>query len=188
MSTIFILQPEAEERQSALNTLLDGLEHLWPGEIETRQALAVTTEIPEVIQLLTSLVSPRQATLPEAGASAISPAKKARRQPRPKQSGSNGSSGPQPVNVDLQIAELEAEPSPASDQPAEAAGEKNASSVRQSFPWQILATGKQFSDPYYLLKKRKLSVGDRLRHRERGLFEVVEKQNGQGLTLHKLAS
>lgn len=81
MSTIFVLT-DNEERQGAVDTLIDGLERLWPGKLTTSRALAITTDVPQILDLLTSLANPSQATLPDAGAPAHPPAKKARRQAR----------------------------------------------------------------------------------------------------------
>jgi len=44
----------------------------------------------------------------------------------------------------------------------------------QSHDWKVVSSGKEFSDPYYLLRKKKLQVGDLLNHREHGPYIVVE--------------
>jgi len=100
MSTIYIIQPDDDARKDAINALMDSLDKLYPDEIITHQAIAIKTEIPAVIQLLTSLVSPVQATHPstlgpltEAGAPPSPDEKpKARRQPPASQAAAKGGS------------------------------------------------------------------------------------------------
>jgi len=219
MSTIYIIQPDDDARKDAINALMDSLDKLYPDEIITHQAIAIKTEIPAVIQLLTSLVSPVQATLTEAGAPPSPDEKpKARRQPPASQAAakrgsykrkdkpdSGGSAAPvagpssfPAASVKELLDELDAQAhqlAPAGDPAAEEAGEKNASApiaaldgTSQVARWKILDSGKELSDLYYVLKNRRLAPGARVRNKSRGLYEVVEKPNGQGLTLRRLAS
>ncbi|HLE04001.1 MAG TPA: hypothetical protein VI729_05220 [Anaerolineales bacterium] len=218
MSTIYIIQPDDDARKDAINALMDSLDKLYPDEIITHQAIAIKTEIPAVIQLLTSLVSPVQATHPstlgpltEAGAPPSPDEKpKARRQPPASQAAAKGGSykrkeKPDPGGSAAPVAgpssfpaasvkdlldELDAQAhqlAPAGDPAAEEAREKNAS-ASQVARWKILDSGKELSDLHYVLKNRKLAPGARVRNKTRGLYEVIEKTNGQGLTLRRLAS
>ncbi len=180
MSTLYVPQPDDEDRQGAINTLLDGLERLYPGQITTRQAIAITTDIPEILQLLSKFAPP--------DSEPTSPPRKRAPKPRPKKPGSNGSGGPEPARVEPRvrselIAELEAE---AEGNPLEAATEKNASG--QVFNWKIMASGKETNSVSTMLRYRKLQPGDRVQHKTRGLFVVAEKASGAGLCLHRLAS
>ena len=194
MSTIYIIQPDDDARKDAINALMDSLDKLYPDEIITHQAIAIKTEIPAVIQLLTSLVSPVQATLTEAGAPPSPDEKpKARRQPRSKAARSipemaansprakkNGSGESSPAIASNIVEDLIGDP-------PDMAGEKNASAA-QVARWKILDSGKELSDLYYVLKNRQLAPGARVRNKTRGLYEVIEKPDGRGLTLRRLAS
>lgn len=234
MSTIYIIQPDDDARKDAINALMDSLDKLYPDEIITHQAIAIKTEIPAVIQLLTSLVSPVQATLTEAGAPPSPDEKpKARRQaltavrqaPASQAAAKRGSykrkekpdpggsaapvAGPSSFpaasvkelldELDAQAHQLAPAPIeawvPAGDPAAEKAREKNASApiaaldgTSQVARWKILDSGKELSDLHYVLKNRKLQVGAHVCHKSRGLYQVVEKVDGNGLTLRRLAS
>ncbi len=64
MSTFYIPAPFDESHQVALDHLIDSLQTLYPGLLQTSPALAITTDVPEIVALFKSLDSAAAAAPP----------------------------------------------------------------------------------------------------------------------------
>jgi hypothetical protein len=187
MSTIYFPRPNDDKRAEAIDDLMDTLVKLYPDHFKADPAIAVTTDLPEIEQMIASLAG--QAEPPaEPKKRAIKATKAARLAHISASSlldkvGNNGHGAPNtPVET------------PAGDPPveegesAEAASRKKSPGVKP-LAWNILKNGKKLTDPYYLLKTGKLQPGDRVKHDTRGIYEVgYSGASGELLTLKRIAS
>jgi hypothetical protein len=182
MSTIFFVEPDNANRKDALLDLLDSLQKLYPGQIRSEPAISVSTDVPEIEQLISRLIANQNTP---ASAPATKPPKARGPYRRaPKKTDPNGPGGPQGNQLDIHPAGDPLQDNVFSDI-AEAEEKRTAP---QSFTWRILKSGKECNSVSSLLKNRRLQPGDRLQHKERGLYEVAEKPGGRGLSLKRLAS
>ena len=183
MSTIFFVEPDNTNRKEALLDLLDSLQKLYPDQIRSEPAISVSTDVPEIEQLISRLIANQNTP-----ASAPAPKPPEARGPyrrAPKKTDPNGPGDPPNSPTPAEPQAVNPFAFVAADLLAVGEEKKTAP---QSFTWRILKNGKECNSVSSLLKNRKLLPGDRLQHKERGLYEVAEKPGGRGLSLRRLAS